>query len=56
MKDECKEADEYVRDHLLIQWAYAHPYWFDHGSTIEDIYDHWMEWLKEMEDKNAKRS
>ena len=37
------EADAYVRDQILIKWAYDHRYWFDGGSTIEDIYKHWME-------------
>ena len=41
--DDKPESDAYVRDHQLIQWAYDHKYWLDGGSTIEDIYKHWME-------------
>lgn len=59
---ELKESDAYVRDHLLIQWLIendhklidsvtGHP-----RITIEDIYERWIEWLKEKEVEHDKRS
>ena len=53
-----READAYVRDHLLIQWMIEHRerYLFDRVSSIEDIYEMWMEWLKESEAAHDKRS
>ena len=52
--DECKEADLYVRDHLLIGIMIEHRY---HPFTdIEDIYSDWESWLKEQEEKHAEGS
>ena len=54
--EECKAADEYVRDQLLIQFCmhYLDPYY--NKCTVEDLYDAWMTWLKEKEVEHAERS
>ena len=44
--DIAKQADAYVRDHLLIQymmWKFGKACMLD----IEDIYDEWIKWLEE---------
>ena len=53
-----KEADAYVRDHLLIQWMIEHTERFllNRVSSIEDIYELWIQWLKEKEAEHDKRS
>lgn len=46
--DIAKQADAYVRDHLLIQymmWKFGKACMLD----IEDIYDEWIKWLEEKE-------
>ncbi len=43
MNDECKEADAYVRDHLLIEWLCE--YFKITHVDIERYYDDWIEWL-----------
>lgn len=46
--DIAKQADAYVRDHLLIQymmWKFEKACMLD----IEDIYDGWIKWLEEKE-------
>lgn len=46
--DIVKQADAYVRDHLLIQymmWKFGKACMLD----IEDIYDEWIKWLEEKE-------
>lgn len=46
--DIAKQADAYVRDHLLIQymmWKFGKACMLD----IEDIYDEWIKWLEENE-------
>ena len=49
-----READQYVRDHLLIEFMIERKY---HPFTdVEDIYSDWREWLKEKEAQNAERS
>lgn len=47
--DIAKQADAYVRDHLLIQymmWKFGKACMLD----IEDIYDEWIKWLEEKEE------
>lgn len=46
------ESEIYVRDHLLIQWLMNDPC----KEEVEMMYSRWIEWLKEMEEKNDKRS
>ena len=50
------EADQYVRDHLLIQFAmwYLDPYANDYEE--EEVYNQWIKWLKEKENEHGKRS
>lgn len=57
------ESDIYVRDQLLIQFMLNR---MDEYSTKmkmmkfldieEDIYEEWIKWLKEMEERHAERS
>ena len=47
------ESDIYVRDQLLIQFMCSS---FDERLTIEEYYDRWLKWLKEMEERHAERS
>lgn len=49
-----KEADQYVRDHLLIEFMME--YYLKCSGDVEDIYHEWKEWLKEREAQNAERS
>lgn len=51
-----KEADAYVRDHLLIQWMMGHLYLFDRRSTIEEIYQEWYDYILKKEAEHDKRS
>ena len=49
------EADIYVRDHLLIQFMVN--YYVEYTSDdVETIYQEWINWLKEQEEKHAERS
>lgn len=52
-----KEADEYVRDHLLIQFMQI---CIESGTPIsidiEEWYKAWISWLKEKENEHGKRS
>ena len=52
-----KEADQYVRDHLLIQFMQS---CIESGTPVdvdvEQWYDAWKQWLKEREAENAKGS
>ena len=46
--DIAKQADAYVRDHILIQymmWKFGKACMLN----IEDIYDEWIKWLEEKE-------
>lgn len=52
--DESQEADEYVRDLLLIQWMMERYY--DGLVDVEDVYDDWINWLKGKEAEHAERS
>ena len=49
------ESDIYVRDMLLIQFMKEYQIYHDIDS-IEDAYEDWIEWLKEMEERHAERS
>ena len=40
-----KEADQYVRDHLLIEFMME--YYLECCDDVEDIYQEWKDWLKE---------
>ena len=42
-----KEADQYVRDHLLIEWM-QNRYYIHHEGP-EEVYSEWNKWLKEKE-------
>ena len=42
VEDDVKAADEYVRDHLLIEWM-MHTYAL--SGQVEDIYDAWQRYL-----------
>jgi len=48
--DSLIEADQYVRDHLLIQWMLYRVTRRDADEfkkySIEKIYEEWTEWLK----------
>lgn len=48
------EAEIYVRDHLLIQFMRMHLLNNSvvYASDVENDYDKWIEWLKEMEENH----
>ena len=48
------ESDIYVRDQLFIQ--FMEIFYCENHIEIEEVYDHWLSWLKEMEERHAKRS
>lgn len=49
-EEKMTKSDAYVRDHLLIEFMVERKY---HPFTdIEDMYNDWKEWLKEMEEKH----
>ena len=52
--DEGKEADAYVRDHILIEWMLEFLN-FDHDN-IEWVYSEWKAYISEREAEHAKRS
>ena len=52
--DECKEADLYVRDHLLIEFMLQYVE-LEH-SYIEEFYEEWINWLKRTEESHGQRS
>lgn len=49
------EADIYVRDHLLIQFM-VDCYYIEYTNYVETIYQEWINWLKNQEEKHAERS
>lgn len=54
IKDECEEADLYVRDHLLIQFMISH--YMTIIEEPENIYTEWQRWLKKQEERHGQRS
>ena len=46
-----READQYVRDHLLIEFMME--YYLECCGDVEDIYHEWREWLKEREENHG---
>lgn len=56
MNDEIKEADEYVRDHLLIEW-FCEYFKITH-KDIEEYYEDWIHWLerRKEDDRTNERS
>lgn len=55
MNNECREADEYVRDHLLIDFI-CRKLNVNLQVKYEELYEAWIDWLKTMEAKNDKGS
>ena len=54
--DEGKEADAYVRDHLLIEWMLEFLCFDRANMEIEWIYNEWKTYISEREAEHAKRS
>lgn len=54
MPEPTQEADQYVRDHLLIEFMLQYVE-LEH-SYIEEFYEEWINWLKRMEEQNGQRS
>ena len=49
-----KEADQYVRDHLLIEFMLDFlKFSQTKDDQIENVYHCWIDWLKEREAKYA---
>ena len=52
-----KEADQYVRDHLLIEFMLDFlKFSQTKDDQIENVYHCWIDWLKEREEFYAKGS
>ena len=54
-----RKSETYVRDHVLIQFMimnYAPISFSEKGDRfIEEIYQDWINWLKEMEEKHDQQ-
>ena len=48
------EAEIYVRDHLILEFMAT--FYCENHIEIEEVYDHWISWLEEMEGQHAERS